>query len=48
MQNAIEALAARPLLTVAIGAFLCGVALLYLVMQRTRKHRIEEANGGNA
>ena len=27
---------------VGIGAFMCGVALFYLVMQRTRKHRMTE------
>ncbi|MGH1367631.1 MAG: hypothetical protein ACRBCL_03370 [Maritimibacter sp.] len=26
-----------------VGAFFCGVALFYLVMQRTRKHRIKNA-----
>ena len=48
MQTVIDSLVARPALTVAIGAFLSGVALLYLVMQRTRKHRINEAKGDKA
>ncbi len=26
---------------VGVGAFFCGVALMYLVMQRTRKRRME-------
>jgi ABC-type sulfate transport system permease component len=29
-------------LAVGIGAFLCGVSLMYLVMQRTLKHRQKE------
>ncbi|MEE9428924.1 MAG: hypothetical protein V3V25_12335 [Paracoccaceae bacterium] len=32
----------KTVLTVGVGAFVCGVALFYLVMQRTRKHRAEE------
>jgi len=43
MDVIIEALASRPVITVGVGAFLCGVALFYLVMQRTRKHRIRQA-----
>lgn len=43
MDAIIEALAARPIVTVGVGAFLSGVALFYLVMQRTRKHRIRQA-----
>ncbi len=42
MDIIIESLTARPVLTVGIGAFLSGVALFYLVMQRTRKHRLEQ------
>ena len=42
MDVIIESLSARPVVTVGIGAFLSGVALFYLVMQRTRKHRIRE------
>ena len=42
MDFVIDALTARPILTVGAGAFLSGVALFYLVMQRTRKHRLEE------
>jgi len=47
MQNVIDSLAQRPLVTLAVGAFLCGVALLYLVMQRTRRHRIRQARQDN-
>lgn len=43
MQQVIDALMSRPFLTLGLGAFLSGVALFYLVMQRTRKHRIEKA-----
>ena len=47
MQNILDSLTARPLLTLGLGAFLSGVALFYLVMQRTRKHRINQAEGRN-
>jgi len=47
MQNVLDSLTSRPLLTLGLGAFLSGVALLYLVMQRTRKHRINEARDQN-
>ncbi len=30
------------LISIGAGAFVCGVALFYLVMQRTRKHRSKE------
>lgn len=43
MQTVIESLTARPLITLGIGAFLSGIALFYLVIQRTRKHRIKQA-----
>ncbi len=43
MQTIFEALLGRPLLTLGLGAFLSGVALFYLVMQRTRRRRIIEA-----
>ena len=43
MQTVIDALIARPFLTVGVGAFLSGVALFYLVMQRTRQHRMKQA-----
>ncbi len=43
MNTVIDALTTRPLLTLGLGAFLSGVALLYLVMQRTHKHRVEQA-----
>ena len=42
MDVIIDALTSRPIITVGVGAFLSGVALFYLVMQRTRKHRIQE------
>ena len=42
MDVIIDALTSRPIITVGVGAFLSGVALFYLVMQRTRKHRIRE------
>jgi len=45
MDIIIEALTARPLVTAGFGAFLSGVALFYLVIQRTRKHRIREMKG---
>jgi len=44
MDLVIEALTARPAITVGAGAFLSGVALFYLVMQRTRKHRLDEVD----
>lgn len=43
MQYVIDALIARPFTTIAVGAFFSGVAMFYLVMQRTRKHRIKQA-----
>ena len=43
MQFVIDSLMHRPLITVGLGAFLSGVALFYLVMQRTRKHRLKQA-----
>jgi|GEM_PF-2643347 len=48
MQNVIDSLFARPLLTLGLGAFLSGIALFYLVIQRTRKHRIEQAHNLDA
>ncbi|MCB1339135.1 MAG: hypothetical protein KDK10_17330 [Maritimibacter sp.] len=42
MDAIIEALVARPIVTVGLGAFLSGVALFYLVMQRTRQHRLSQ------
>jgi len=47
MQNVFDSLVQRPILTLGLGAFLSGVVLLYLVMQRTRKHRIEQARKHN-
>ena len=43
MQHLIDSVTERPLATLELGAFLSGVALLYLVMQRTRRHRIRQA-----
>ncbi len=42
MEYIFDSLTARPIITLGVGAFLSGVALFYLVMQRTRKHRIRE------
>jgi len=42
MDVIINALTSRPFITVGVGAFLSGVALFYLVMQRTRKHRLRQ------
>ncbi len=42
MKFIIDSLTARPFVTLAVGAFLSGVALLYLVMQRARKHRLRQ------
>ena len=42
MDVIIESLMSRPFITVGVGAFLSGVALFYLVMQRTRKHRLQQ------
>lgn len=47
MQNVFDSLAQRPVLTLGLGAFLSGVVLLYLVMQRARKLRIEQAREHN-
>ena len=43
MTSLITALTANPVLTAGSAAFMCGVALFYLVMQRTRKHRLVHA-----
>jgi hypothetical protein len=48
MEAVIESLAARPVITLGLGAFLSGVALMYLVMQRTRKRRVQQAQQNNA
>ena len=42
MQTLIDGLTHKPLLTLAVAAFVSGVALFYLVMQRTRKHRLDQ------
>ena len=42
METLIDGLTYRPLLSLAFAAFVSGVALFYLVMQRTRKHRLEQ------
>jgi len=39
MQSIMEWMGSNIILSVGGGAFICGVALFYLVMQRTRKHR---------
>jgi hypothetical protein len=39
MENLGTWFATHPLMAVALGAFACGVALFYLVMRRTMKHR---------
>lgn len=44
MLHVIESLAARPGITLSVGAFLSAVALFYLVMQRTRKRRLNDAD----
>lgn len=46
MQHVIDSLTARPLLSVAVGAFLFSVAMLMVFKQRTRKHRIEQVRRG--
>lgn len=43
MLNVIDSLTQRPIFTLGLGAFLGGVVLLYLVMQRSRRHRIRRA-----
>ncbi len=48
MDAIIEALTARPVITVGLGAFLSGVALFYLVMQRTRQHRLAQLEQKNS
>jgi len=45
MGNPIDWISSNVLASVGIGAFMCGVALFYLVMTRTRKHRAKEAQG---
>lgn len=44
MQYVIDSLIARPGITLSVGAFLSAVALFYLVMQRTRKRRLDDAD----
>lgn len=39
MQSVVQWIVTNPLLAIAGGAFACGVALFYLVMRRTMKHR---------
>lgn len=43
MKNLFTAFAEKPLFALAIAAFLTGVSLFYLVMQRTRRKRIMQA-----
>jgi hypothetical protein len=40
MTSFIEWVNANPVVATGVGAFFCGVALMYLVMRRTQKHRI--------
>jgi len=47
MTNVINSLTQRPIVTLGLGAFLGGVVLLYLVMQRARKHRIRRIEENN-
>jgi len=43
MQFLTDTLMTRPTLAIGLGAFLSGVALLYIVIQRTRKRRMEQS-----
>lgn len=47
MQTLIDGLTHRPLLSLAVAAMLSGIALFYLVMQRTRKHRLQQLENNN-
>lgn len=40
MSAVLDWVGAHLLLTIACAAFACGVALFYLVMRRTQKHRM--------
>ena len=42
MEMLVDGLLYKPLVTLAVAAFMSGVALFYLVMQRTRKHRLQQ------
>jgi hypothetical protein len=44
MQQVFSSFAERPLLALGVGAFLCGLALFYVLVQRNRKHRIKLAH----
>jgi hypothetical protein len=43
MQGIVDALMQRPFLAVSLGGFLSGVALFYLVVQRTRRRLIRQS-----
>ena len=43
MQDLVTNLLERPAATLSVGAFLSGAALLYLVIQRSRRRRLESA-----
>lgn len=45
MEPIMDWIIANAILLAAIGAFSCGVALFYLVMARTLKHRKKQAEG---
>jgi uncharacterized membrane protein len=46
MQSFFVSLADRPAFAIAVAAFLSGVALFYVVMQRTRRRQIENSKRG--
>ena len=39
MENVAQWVSSNPFTSVGIAAFVCGIALLFLVMRRTMKHR---------
>ncbi len=41
MESFMNWMSTNPGVTISLGAFACGVALFYLVMRRTMKHREE-------
>lgn len=43
MENPINTLVNNPAMALGVAVFLSAVALFYLVIQRTRKHRLEQA-----
>lgn len=44
MQQVFSSFAERPLFALGVGGFLVGLVLFYLLMQRGRKHRVEQAH----